>query len=289
MLKGIKFVFSVSIVLFQFAAFSQQEALKKTEQFYKSLNAGDSLALKSMFHPQGYVMHVGSDTTFGFSAEEFLGVCPNFYNGVFQEKIHSIIALEIAPQILTVKIEFEFYLNGKYSHCGIDHFTWIVKNGELKIETILSTDNVTCGHDLETTETGEPDEIIELNRLMDNWHKDVAQIELEAYFDFMADDFYFLGTDPSERWSKKEFRSFCEPYFNEKKSTWDFKPIQRNWGISADGSTAWFDESLNTWMEECRGSGVIKKINGQWKIVHYNLTVLIENEKMDKFIKLRKK
>ncbi len=289
MLKGSKLILTVFLVLFCLVGNSQQEALKKTEAFYKSLNAGDSLAIKKMFHSEGYVMHVGSDTTFGFSANDFLGVCPKFYSGMFQEKIHSIIALEIAPQILTVKIEFEFYLNGKYSHCGIDHFTWIEKNGELKIQTILSTDNVDCGNDIDNKTVNEPKEIVELNRLMDNWHKDVAQIELEAYFEFMADDFYFLGTDPSERWSKAEFRAFCEPYFLEKKSTWDFKPIQRNWGISADGSTAWFDESLSTWMEECRGSGVIKRINGQWKIVHYNLTVLIENEKMDKFIKLRKK
>jgi len=29
--------------------------------------------------------------------------------------------------------------------------------------------------------------------------------------------------------------------------------------------------------------------NGSWKIAYYNLTVLIENEKMDQFIKLRDK
>lgn len=289
MLKGIKLLFTGLALMFGLLGISQDVALKKTEAFYKSLNAGDSLALKKMFHSDGYVMHVGSDTSFGFTSREFLGVCPKFYSGVFQEKIHSIIALKIAPQIFTVKIEFEFYLNGRYSHCGIDHFTWIEKNGELKIETILSTDNVDCEPDLVESKPSEPEEIIELNRLVDNWHKDVAKMELDAYFNFMAEDFYFLGTDPSERWSKKEFRSFCEPYFLEKKSTWDFKPIERNWGITADGETAWFDESLNTWMEECRGSGVIKKIKGEWKLVHYNLTVLIENEKMDKFIKLRKK
>jgi hypothetical protein len=42
-------------------------------------------------------------------------------------------------------------------------------------------------------------------------------------------------------------------------------------------------------MDECRGSGVFQKVEGEWKLYHYNLTVLIENEKMDKFIKLRKK
>jgi hypothetical protein len=41
-------------------------------------------------------------------------------------------------------------------------------------------------------------------------------------------------------------------------------------------------------MEGCRGSGICVFENGQWKIAYYNLTVLIENDKIKKFIKLRK-
>ena len=50
---------------------------------------------------------------------------------------------------------------------------------------------------------------------------------------------------------------------------------------------AWFDENLATWMGGCRGSGVCELVNGDWKISYYNLTVLIENEKINQFIKLR--
>jgi len=50
---------------------------------------------------------------------------------------------------------------------------------------------------------------------------------------------------------------------------------------------AWFDEDLNTWMRGCRGSGIMIKKKGEWKLVYYNLTVLIENEKIQKFIDLR--
>ena len=53
--------------------------------------------------------------------------------------------------------------------------------------------------------------------------------------------------------------------------------------------TAWFEESLDTWMKECRGSGVLVYENASWKLSHYNLTVLIENEKVGKFIKLKEK
>jgi hypothetical protein len=41
-------------------------------------------------------------------------------------------------------------------------------------------------------------------------------------------------------------------------------------------------------MEGCRGSGIMQKKKGKWVIVYYNLTVLIENEKINEFIELRK-
>lgn len=123
--------------------------------------------------------------------------------------------------------------------------------------------------------------------IVDTWHNDVINFDLESYFNVMDDSFIFLGTDPKERWSKKEFYGFCKPYF-EKKSTWNFKPLWRNVYFSEDGKTAWFEEQLTTWMEECRGSGVLVYKDKEWKLVHYNLTVLIENEKVKSFIELRK-
>ena len=59
--------------------------------------------------------------------------------------------------------------------------------------------------------------------------------------------------------------------------------------FSDNQNIAWFDEDLATWMKDCRGSGVVEKINNEWKLVYYNLTVLIENEKIDEFIELRNK
>ncbi|MFK8039171.1 MAG: nuclear transport factor 2 family protein [Crocinitomicaceae bacterium] len=126
-----------------------------------------------------------------------------------------------------------------------------------------------------------------LDQKMNQWHTDVAEFRLDEYFDFMSDSFIFLGTAPGERWPKEEFYEFSKPYF-DKKSTWDFKVTDRHWYYSMDGKTAWFEENLDTWMEDCRGSGVLINKNNEWKITHYNLTVLIENEKIQEFISIRK-
>lgn len=80
-----------------------------------------------------------------------------------------------------------------------------------------------------------------------------------------------------KKWSKKAF---------ENESAWSFEHHQRNIFFSNDREIAWFDELLNTWMGTCRGSGVMKKIHGEWKLAHYHLSLTVPNEKMEAYLKL---
>lgn len=124
------------------------------------------------------------------------------------------------------------------------------------------------------------------DKFIDDWHMAATNADYHAYFGAMDDSFVFLGTAPRERWNKEEFSGFSKPYF-DKGRAWDFKASNRIWMYSEDGNTAWFDEDLYTWMRGCRGSGILVKKDGAWKLVYYNLTVLIENEKIQEFIQLR--
>lgn len=119
--------------------------------------------------------------------------------------------------------------------------------------------------------------------VMDDWHRAVAEFDSKRYFDYMTETSRFLGTDETERWSKQEFMNFSLPYF-EKKSTWDFKPSRRKVFISEDSKYAWFDEVLDTWMGPCRGSGVLRMVDGQWKIEQYNLAILVPNTKVNEYL-----
>lgn len=125
-----------------------------------------------------------------------------------------------------------------------------------------------------------------LDSLIDEWHLAASQSNYANYVGFMDDDFVFLGTDPAERWERTAFASFCKPYFEQGKG-WDFKKVERFISLSPNGKIAWFDETIQTWMNICRGSGVLVKKKKSWKIVQYNLAVLIENDKMNDFLKLR--
>lgn len=130
------------------------------------------------------------------------------------------------------------------------------------------------------------DEKVVIDELLDNWHLAAAKADFDGYFNKMAEDFVFLGTDPSERWNKTQFAGFCKPYF-EKGKGWEFKKIERFITIAPNGKMAWFDERIDTWMRDCRGSGVLVKQGKEWKLTQYNLAVLIENDKIQDFIKLR--
>jgi hypothetical protein len=127
-----------------------------------------------------------------------------------------------------------------------------------------------------------------IKRLMDDWHKAAADADLNAYFYKMTDDAVYLGTDIGERWTKQQFYEFCKPYFDKGKA-WDFTPSKRTIYFSEDMKTAWFEESLETWMGPCRGSGVLLYKNREWKIAHYNLAVAVANDVIKLYIELIRK
>ena len=120
---------------------------------------------------------------------------------------------------------------------------------------------------------------VELNNIINQWHKNAADANLDAYINTMDTNGIYIGTDASEIWTTSEFKAFCQPHFNKGK-TWDFKASTRNIYISKDGKTAWFNELLETHMGICRGSGVLQKSNNIWKLKHYVLSLCIPNEKM---------
>jgi len=125
-----------------------------------------------------------------------------------------------------------------------------------------------------------------INKLIDAWHKAAADANFNAYFDAMTEDAVFIGTDATENWDKKAFIAFAKPYFDKGKA-WSFTAVERNIYFSTDGKTAWFDELLSTQMKLCRGSGVLVKVNNQWKIKHYVLSMTIPNDTIDEVIKIK--
>jgi len=127
------------------------------------------------------------------------------------------------------------------------------------------------------------DEKSEINAVINQWHKAAADAKYDDYFNLMTDDAVFIGTDATENWNRKEFETFSKPHFDKGKA-WTFYPLERNIYVDESNKIAWFDELLDTSFKICRGSGVLEKINGNWKIKHYVLSITVPNENVKEVI-----
>lgn len=113
--------------------------------------------------------------------------------------------------------------------------------------------------------------------VLDDWHRAAASADGPRYFGHMAEEAVFLGSDGTERWDKRAFQAFAQPHFAHGKG-WTFTPTRRAIAWAAGGSVAWFDEDLaSTHMGPCRGSGLLERRDGTWKLLQYNLSVPIPN------------
>jgi hypothetical protein len=108
---------------------------------------------------------------------------------------------------------------------------------------------------------------------LDALHKAGADANPTAFTALLAQDVVFLGMDGANRLEGQAVRNFVTGNF-AKGNAWTYRSGQRETRLSNDGSVAWFDESLeHDQLGHGRGTGVLIRINEEWKVAQYNLTV----------------
>jgi hypothetical protein len=118
-----------------------------------------------------------------------------------------------------------------------------------------------------------------IGAVLDQWHAAAARADEAAYFSHFAKDAVFLGTDLTERWDVAAFRAYAHPHFARGKA-WSFRAMRRSISVAASGDYAWFDEDLATErLGPARGSGVVGREGGDYKLLQYNLSMTIPNER----------
>ena len=114
--------------------------------------------------------------------------------------------------------------------------------------------------------------------VLDQLHDAASKADGDRYFSLFAANAIFIGTDATERWPIDEFRSYAMKRF-ETGTGWTYHVRERHVYVDDDANTAFFDSVLhNDKYGGCRGTGVLIKLGGAWKIVQYNLTIPIPNE-----------
>ena len=268
---------------------------KVIEDFFNCFKTKDSVKLAQLFTGLGEVRlttimwdetgeHIMIPTPASAFVKNIGSIKPRI-----EEKVSNIHVM-VEDGFATATMDYKLYVNEEMSHCGINEFQFIKSVDGWKIIDIKDTHRATACEDNEGF-SGDYPSFMEhtlseqVNDVMDTWHKAAAEADEDVYFPLMHEDCIYLGTDKTERWDKYDFERFAKPHF-EKESAWAFTANWRNVYFSHDYETAWFEESLDTWMGECRGSGVLVKSGDSWLILHYNLAVTIDNDKIKKFIEL---
>ena len=133
-------------------------------------------------------------------------------------------------------------------------------------------------------------DVIAIGNVIDEFHDAAAHGDNERYLGQMTDNVVFLGTDEWERWPKQpEFTDYVGGRFKDGVG-WNYRSVERQIQIAASGDTAWFDEVLFSEQNgRFRGTGVLSKQTGNWKIAHYAMSFLILNENWPEVIELTKK
>lgn len=132
------------------------------------------------------------------------------------------------------------------------------------------------------------DELRESNaigKVLDDFHDAASKADFNRYFAHYTPEAVFLGTDATERWDLTAFKAFAKPHFDSGKG-WTYRSTQRAVTLCPvmfpGVEIAWFDELLeNEKLGVTRGSGVLRKIDGSWKIAQYNLSIPIPNDLAD--------
>lgn len=118
--------------------------------------------------------------------------------------------------------------------------------------------------------------------VLDDFHDAASKADFDRYFGHFAAGGVFLGTDPGERWTVEQFRAYARPYFKEGRG-WTYRPRAGKRHFTVGERCIWFDEAVdNDRYGECRGTGVLVREGGAWKIAQYSLSVPVPNDLLPK-------
>lgn len=279
--------FCLLLLMLPLLAFTQpadnDAVLLPVQQLFDGMRNGDSTMVRYAFTASPVMETVvknkaGQTTIQAGNLLDFLNAVGTPHDEVWDEKIWSY-EIRQDGQMASVWTPYTFYVGDKMSHCGVNNFTLLETENGWKINHIIDTRRRDNCREVPTPT---------LQKIMDDWHHAAAVADEDVFFNTLAPQGIYIGTDASERWTKQEFKAFAMPYF-QRDTAWAFTPLERQFYYSQDGMVAWFNETLDTWMGTCRGSGILEKTAQGWVLQHYHLAIAVPNEKVKGYLELLKK
>jgi len=116
----------------------EQPLLATVQKLFDSMAAHDADAARAVLVPEGRVIGISESRTTNISQEEFAARLATTKASAYLERIWNPRVL-IRGSIANVWADYDFHLNQKFSHCGIDSFSLIKDGPAWKIAGIVYT------------------------------------------------------------------------------------------------------------------------------------------------------
>lgn len=279
-------------LLFSLATTAQPTSLELAavkapiQQLFEGMRSGDTVAIRSAFLPGAGLSTVvqgpeGAARLRETLLDDFIRAMGTPHDEVYDERI-ARYDIQIDGPLATAWTPYFFYRGQAFSHCGVNAFQLLQTVDGWKIARVTDTRRREDCQD-----PGQDEEKI-IHEFLDQWHQAAATADADAFFGAMTEDGIYLGTDATERWLRDELRIWAKAAF-EREVAWAFTPSDRVIYFAPGQQTAWFEELLDTQMGTCRGSGVLTKVGSTWKVKHYDLAIMVPNEKVEAFKEMMKK
>ena len=139
-----KIIFFLLILIFSISVNAQNQEVQKTiETFFEAFHAKDTVKLKSICSDKIILQSIQENANGGKLSDE---VASEFYKSIasiptnfnFQEKILSY-SIQVDGTMAHAWTPYEFYINGKLSHKGVNSFTLFKENDVWKIIYCIDT------------------------------------------------------------------------------------------------------------------------------------------------------
>jgi hypothetical protein len=141
-----KLLFLIFIILLSIKTFAQQtdqDAVKQTiNNMFDAMRKGDSTLLRSTFARgiafQGVANKKDETTLVTENPDDFIKAVGTPHKGVWDERV-TFKDIKIDGDLASVWAPYKFYLNGQFSHCGVDVFQLMRTKTGWKIIYIVDT------------------------------------------------------------------------------------------------------------------------------------------------------
>ncbi len=115
--------------------------------------------------------------------------------------------------------------------------------------------------------------------MLRDFHLARPESDGERFFDYFTPEAVVLLTDRSERLTMARLRAFLGLYQAQGHQSPTLTPVERHVHLSPEKNMAWLEERIEEQhLGQMRATGVLRRVDGTWKIAHFNLVILVPPE-----------